>query len=409
MSEPLPIPKMNTHDISSRKSSMRRYGVAVLFLIALLAIGISLRTTENVSAARNSDRYILNAGNDSLKIIFDGQTYAIRPADYKSSDTVRSVFSDSSGGQAILKLVTSSDSLSLRFADTAIWVSVVTDSDTIPTVFVVYPIQSTTHFLSLLRDHAPAGETVSAKSNQFTYSDPSDSNLVRLRTQYRLDSVAGNGDELSKIINLLHWAHTIVRHDGNSTNPTPRNALHIIQVCKDENRGVNCRMMATILNEAYLSMGFKSRHVTCMPFDKQDGDCHVITMVWSNQFGKWLYMDPTFEGTFRNAAGAYLSIAEVRDAMIRGDSLVMSDNMNWNGQPHSKSDYYRYMAKNLFRFVCPQRSEFGYESKDSVAWVYLDPFGYDSREPAKPDSTKPTRILTDYYTTNAPSFWAKPL
>lgn len=408
MNEPLPIPRNNTFKIGHRKSPLRRYAFAVLFLIALLAIGISLRTTESVTVARITDRFTLNAGDDSLKITYAGQSYTFRPADFKRSDTVRSVFPDSTGGQSILQLISSRDSLTLRFADTSIWVSIVTGRDTIPTVYVRYPIQPTAHFLGLLKDHSASGNAVPAQSSRFTYSDPSDTNLVRLRTQYRLDSVAGNGDELSQIVNLMRWVHATLWHDGNSTNPTPRNALHIIQVCKDENRGVNCRMLATVLNEAYLSMGFKSRHVTCLPFDKQDGDCHVITIVWSNQLGKWLYMDPTFEGTFRNKAGDYLSIAEVRDAMVRGDSLVMSDNMNWNGQPYSKSEYYRYMAKNLFRFLCPQRSEFGYESKDTVAWIHLDPVGYDSREPVKPDTVKVTRTTTDYYTDNATAFWSHP-
>ena len=94
---------------------------------------------------------------------------------------------------------------------------------------------------------------------KFEYQSMDNSNLVRIRKDLKLDSIAGNGNEVSKILNLLHWVHNIIRHDGSSNNPTLKNAIDLIKVCKTEKRGVNCRMMATILNECYLSMGIKSR------------------------------------------------------------------------------------------------------------------------------------------------------
>ena len=54
----------------------------------------------------------------------------------------------------------------------------------------------------------------------------------------------------------MHWVHNAVRHDGSSRNPTSRNAIDLIEVCRKENRGINCRMMAQVLNECYLAMGF---------------------------------------------------------------------------------------------------------------------------------------------------------
>ena len=52
--------------------------------------------------------------------------------------------------------------------------------------------------------------------------------------------------------------------------------------------------MATILKDAYQAMGYPARTVTCMPKDTADFDCHVITVVWSKQQQKWIWMDPTF-------------------------------------------------------------------------------------------------------------------
>ena len=233
-------------------------------------------------------------------------------------------------------------------------------------------------YLSLLREYSEFDNSLEKIPDDFFYSVATNENLVKLRKKYKLDDVAGNGTETEKIINLMKWAHNIVEHDGTSDSPKPQNALNLISVCEKEKRGVNCRMLATILNEAYLSMGFFSRHVTCLPFDKEDSDCHVINMVFSKTLDKWLYMDPSFEMFFMDANSNLLSIIEVREKMINNETLLLNDKLNHNGNPIETEDHLRYMAKNLFRFSCPLGSEFGYESKGGQKyWVYLIPKGYE--------------------------------
>ena len=130
---------------------------------------------------------------------------------------------------------------------------------------------------------------------KFEYQSAENPNLKKIRQDLKLDSIAGKGSELSQIFNLLHWVHNLVKHDGSSNNPTLKNAIELINVCKVENRGVNCRMLATILNECYLSLGIKSRYITCMPKETNFDDCHVINMVYSNELKKWIWIDPTFD------------------------------------------------------------------------------------------------------------------
>jgi hypothetical protein len=259
----------------------------------------------------------------------------------------------------------------------------------------------------LLETSGPyAGE--STPKPEFIYQSASDSSLVRLRKMYNLDSVAGSGDELSRIIRLMRWAHHSVRHDGNSANPPSRNAIDIIEVCNTQHRGVNCRMMATILNEAYLAMGFPSRHITCLPKDTSDTDCHVIDIVWSSDRKKWIWMDPTFEAYVTDERGDLLNISEVRERLIRGDSIRVADGINWNGAPYGGGPeaYLRnYMAKNLYWFMCPVSSEFGYESK-KIPKTYIDLY---------PGTFNPHNKLIgiknpdgDLYTNDAGYFWQKP-
>jgi hypothetical protein len=250
--------------------------------------------------------------------------------------------------------------------------------------------------------------TEHSEEPEFTYQQQGDSNLVRLRVMYHLDSVAGGGDEISRIIRLMRWAHHSVRHDGSSSNPPSRNAIDIIDVCTKEHRGVNCRMMATILNEAYLAMGFPSRHITCLPMDTTDTDCHVITIVYSSTLKKWIWMDPTFEAYVMDPHGNYLNPGEVRRRLIAGDSVVVDDGINWNGKPYDggpEGYMKRYMTKNLYWFQCPVGSEFGYESKKGgKMYVTLLPSGYNPRGKTigvkNPDG--------DYYTCDDAFFWQPP-
>jgi hypothetical protein len=271
-------------------------------------------------------------------------------------------------------------------------------------------IRFTNDKLESLREYATFGDTPITGAGPFYYADSSDTLLAQLRIEYNLDSVAGNGDEIERILNLMRWAHAIVRHDGSSTNPQPRNALHIINVCREKDRGVNCRMIATILNEVYLSMGFKARHVTCLPKDNEDQDCHVTNMVFSELLNKWVYVDPSFNAYFMDEDSTLLGFSEIRKRIITGEPLLLPDGMDWNGQPKSHKEYMRYMTKNTFRFSCPLGSEAGYESKTGDrAWVTLNPSGFQPDKNGLADTTGSSGSLAvTCYTDNAEAFWSKP-
>lgn len=236
-------------------------------------------------------------------------------------------------------------------------------------------------FSKILKQSAGYTKNTAKDIPAFTYMDANDSNLVRIRNYFNLDSIAGTGDEISKIKNLLTWVHNVVRHDGSSMNPKEKNAIAMVEVCKKENRGINCRMMAQLLNECYLAMGFKSRFVTCMP-QKMINDCHVINSIYSKTLNKWLWMDPTFNAYVTDEKGNLLGIAEVRERLRNDQPLVLNEDANWNNQSKQTKLYYLdyYMAKNLYYVVCPLRSEFNAETNyDGKVWsdyVALVPEGF---------------------------------
>ena len=244
-----------------------------------------------------------------------------------------------------------------------------------------------------------------AKARQdilFRYQPKESKNLRMVRDYFKLDSVVGQGDELSKIINLLHFAHDNIRHDGGNRAFAELDAIDLYNYYKTTGKGVNCRQLAISLCEMYLSMGIPARYVTCMPADSLDYECHVINTVWSEQLQKWLYIDPTMDAWVTDENGTMLSIAEVRQRLINDQPLVLCETANWNHESQQTKEYYleTYMAKNLYYFVCKKLNRFNpeslYRNNDPADDVRLIPVGFVNNN-WKCDTTTDPEV-----------FWAKP-
>ena len=251
----------------------------------------------------------------------------------------------------------------------------------------------------------------------FTYQSSEEPHLKELRRSFNLDSIAGEGNDVSRILNLMHWIHNLIPHDGNHDNPVVKNALSMIAVCKKENRGLNCRGLATVLNECYLSMGYCSRYVTCLPKDSLgiDNDCHVIDMVYCNSLRKWLWIDPTFDAYVMDETGNLLSIEEVRERIINNKPLILNPEANWNHKISEDKTYYlySYMAKNLYLLECPLNSCYDLETRQSgkvIPYVQLIPLTYFNHSLELVQNTNPQNNTTfiTYKTHNPKYFWQAP-
>jgi hypothetical protein len=248
----------------------------------------------------------------------------------------------------------------------------------------------------------------------FSYQQSDNANLTALRKGFNLDSIAGQGSDVLQILNLMHWVHDLVPHDGMNGNPEVKNALSMLEVCKKDSRGLNCRGLALVLNECYLSMGIKSRIVTCLPKDslKIDQDCHVINSVYSESLKKWLWIDPTFDAYVMNEKGEMLSIAEVRERLINGKTLILNPDANWNNQSaQTKEDYLEsYMAKNLYMLECPASSEYNMETSSegkTYNYIRLLPLDYFEQKPDKEEDKREKSNTTwiTHKTNNPNVFW----
>lgn len=250
---------------------------------------------------------------------------------------------------------------------------------------------------------------------KFTYQSADNSHLVALRKAFNLDSIVGTGNEVSQILNLLHWIHNYIPHDGEHENPEIKNALSMITICHKTHQGLNCRGLATVLNECYLSMGIKSRFITCLPKDSLhiDNDCHVINSVYSTQLKKWLWIDPTFDAYVMNEKGELLSIEEVRERIINNKPLILNPEANWNRKTSQNKEYYfyTYMTKNLYLFECPISSEYDTETHQQgkvITYLRLVPLDYFAISLDKSEYTENKTKLVVYKTSNPTIFWQIP-
>lgn len=254
------------------------------------------------------------------------------------------------------------------------------------------------------------------KLPDFTYKNTNDAHLDILRKTFKLDSVAGTGDDASKAINILKWVHNTVKHDGQHESGINKiNAANIISSATEKHIGVSCGELATTLNECYLAMGWKSRKVYCLPKDslKIDYDSHVINAVFLPDLKKWVWMDPTNNAYVKDENNTLLSIAEVRERIIKSKPLFINDDANWNNKVKvTKQDYLdRYMAKNLYRMYSPLSSEYDYETRDNnktITYISLLPLDYYSQSPDKSeDKNATTNVMVVRYKTNNDSvFWS---
>ncbi len=281
--------------------------------------------------------------------------------------------------------------------------------------------KSTTNslYLSILKRSAGYGRKNNKKVPPFQYqSSNDDPALPEMRRRLKLDSIGGFGNEVSRLINIMHWVHNTIRHDGTTeTGIISMNANNILETVKKKRIGIACGELATVLNDCYLAMGWTSRKVYCFPKDslKNDPDSHVINIVYAASIKKWLWMDPTNDAYVMNDKGQLLSIEEVRLAVIKGKPLLVNPDANWNRQTSTiKETYlYEYMAKNLYHLYSPVNNAFDYETKDSgkvVGYIHLVPAVHLNKVADKYQrKNRPNGAVTEhYYMDNPAVFWAKP-
>ena len=238
-------------------------------------------------------------------------------------------------------------------------------------------------FVKLLKTSKPYGAHDASNTKRFTYASANDPKVKKIKDFFNLEHIAGNGDEISKMKNIMRWLHDNIRHDGSGGFPpnTDRNAIDLYKACKARNCGLNSRGLSIVLAELYLAMGWPARFITCQSMYSDDLECHIVVVVWSRTLGKWIMMDPTYDAYVCDENGLLLHPGEIRRRMIEGKRLVLNDDANWNHTLKftEKNYLYEYMAKNLFLLSAYIDSYPNVESDGNSTYYTLQPEGFNTQ------------------------------
>lgn len=152
-----------------------------------------------------------------------------------------------------------------------------------------------------------AGEDV-----DFTY-DFDNGDYSVLISDYKIDSIAGEGSEFEKALRLMDEFAPRLTHKSNYDNSVEMTALSLLEHSLDKkSNGINCRNKAQILNEMCLALGIYARKVWIMPNSGYDNDCHVVNEVWDSNLNKWVMLDITNNEYWVDENGTPLSVLEIR-------------------------------------------------------------------------------------------------
>jgi len=266
--------------------------------------------------------------------------------------------------------------------------------------------------LTPLQQTLPYNDQLPQTFPDFTYQPASAAPLRHLREKYNLDSVAGQGTDTSRVIRLLNWFHRQVPH-GDVRNLQVLTAENIIDTYRAKKIPQGCYGLAISMNEILLSIGFASRIVICFSnhYPAPQGG-HVINTVFIPSLDKWIYIDPQENAYLKDENGHMLSIAEVRERLVKSLPIVLNATANYHGTPTKKQEYLnRFMGEHLYRMICPVASTYNSQTHDGKTLEYVELLPYGSVEPPfTMVETQQTggQCVICYHTSNDKAFWEKP-
>ena len=246
---------------------------------------------------------------------------------------------------------------------------------------------------------------------QFKYADTlNNPYLKELRTEYNLDQlIAGQTHDLDKIKLILDWTSKQWEHDGSNT-PSKQDALTILKEAR-EGKQFRCVEYGIVATAALNSIGMHARTLGLKTRDVEKvmrGAGHVVSEVYSEELGKWIYIDPQFN-ILPTLNGTPLNGVEFREAIFNEDpNLKLINNQGEVGEEDSKN-YIKWIGKYLFYFdvLFDQQTMDSdeYYRIDGMSKLTLVPVGH--KEPRI--FQRSSKINYSYYTNSLNDFYRAPV
>jgi len=225
---------------------------------------------------------------------------------------------------------------------------------------LVTPLIRSLRITASWEDHSPNGNAglhalvtnngkIISLSYPFTFENLNHPGLKKYREDHKLDQIVlGASSEFEVMMRLLNWAYRVpLTQNGYSWNwndvtiVLPPKAVKTIHKEAKQDAGeklkysestafdmpqlngpfFKARRMETMclyptqaLVGALLSMGYQARHIN---INSEGMSGHEVTEVWSNEFNKWIYLDPTIDTYYFNTeTGIPLNLLETHNLLV---------------------------------------------------------------------------------------------
>lgn len=202
--------------------------------------------------------------------------------------------------------------------------------------------------LEILKKYSEYDTCVESKKYPATFVLNNKIPDILLKYDYLKYSCRSPANEDDIVFAMLDFVCDHFMHDGNIRLPRDHSMVGIIEGSEKIGLKTNCRGLSLILAELLRMNGIKARHVTCKPYEEPFSDCHVVVDCIMPS-GTRIMLDPTYRLYFADNNGEYVSIAQLREGIIRGVDFHPNSNASYNGGEFIYDDYKEYMTKNLLR------------------------------------------------------------
>src|ERR1041385_4451305 len=166
----------------------------------------------------------------------------------------------------------------------------------------------------------------SAYTQRFKFDSANNPKLKELREKYRLDEVVAPGkDEFEKQVLLNDWVHRRFKKFGQPSTKA-RGALEVLDGIEN-GQTFFCAQYAETLVSCAASLGWVDRTLALRRHQGANAHGgsteHSTTEIWSDQFAKWVMLDPT-SNMYLEAGGKPLHAWEIRQEWFyrAGTNLV---------------------------------------------------------------------------------------
>ena len=166
---------------------------------------------------------------------------------------------------------------------------------------------------------------------------------------------------VDSIVSAMNKTYDLLDYPSDPQNFYELSGSEIINYAQRNMVTGNCITHSSLLVDILKTMGYNARILRCLPLDIHFTDCHVITEVYSEEWHKWVYLDPSNRAFFLGKDQIMLSTMEIRQMLASGQNfksalVINIDTPNLKFKKLILEKYFSYLTKNFIRFEIIDKS-----------------------------------------------------